>query len=90
MGGSFWPFTCRGVRGLNTDALGLDSIERIKNRFKGARRARDEERSADTVRYCQECVELGLKGILRLRGVEYPKKHDISTVLDQYEDRFSE
>lgn len=75
---------------MNSDALGLDLIERAKNRFKDARRAADEKRNADTVCYCQECVELGLKGALRLKGIEYPKKHDIGTVLDQYADRFSE
>lgn len=75
---------------MKSDALGLDLIERAKNRFKDARRTRDEKRNADTVRYCQECVELSLKGALRLKGIEYPKKHDIGTVLEQYAERFSE
>ena len=36
---------------------------------------------AYTVRTSQECVELSLKAALRLAGVEYPKKHDVSRVL---------
>ena len=34
-----------------------------------------------TVRKCQESVELALKGLLRLVGVEYPRSHRISGVL---------
>lgn len=75
---------------MNSNALGLDLIERARNRLKDAKRAQDEKRDADTVRYCQECVELGLKGGLRLKGIEYPKTHDVGPILDRYTDRFSE
>ncbi|MBI5525737.1 MAG: HEPN domain-containing protein [Deltaproteobacteria bacterium] len=34
-----------------------------------------------TVRKCQESVELALKGLLKLKGVEYPKSHKIGKVL---------
>ncbi|MEK6776716.1 MAG: HEPN domain-containing protein [bacterium] len=34
-----------------------------------------------TVRKCQEAVELGLKGLLRLVGIEYPKSHRVGPVL---------
>jgi len=34
-----------------------------------------------TVRKCQESVELALKGLLRLKGIEYPKSHKIGKVL---------
>lgn len=33
------------------------------------------------VREAQECVELGLKGILRCHGIEPPKIHDVSALL---------
>lgn len=33
------------------------------------------------IRKCQEAVELALKGLLRLKGVEYPKTHKIGKVL---------
>jgi len=34
-----------------------------------------------TVRKCQESVELALKGLLSLKGIEYPKLHKIGKVL---------
>lgn len=34
-----------------------------------------------TIRKCQEGVELALKGLLRLKGIEYPKSHKIGKVL---------
>ncbi|MFQ6095968.1 MAG: HEPN domain-containing protein, partial [Candidatus Bathyarchaeia archaeon] len=34
------------------------------------------------VRRSQECVELSLKAILRLVGVEYPRQHEVSAVLE--------
>jgi HEPN domain-containing protein len=34
-----------------------------------------------TIRKCQEAVELALKGLLRLQGIEYPKSHKIGKVL---------
>ncbi len=33
-----------------------------------------------TIRKCQEGVELALKGLLRLKGIEYPKSHKIGKV----------
>jgi HEPN domain-containing protein len=42
------------------------------------------------VRRAQECVELSLKSILRLYGVEYPREHDPSRVLLQLKHRFPE
>lgn len=51
-----------------------------------------------TVRRCQECVELSLKGLLRYVGIEYPKVHDVGNVVvtilrektDSDEDRIAE
>lgn len=34
-----------------------------------------------SVRKCQESVELALKGLLRLKGIEYPKSHKVGKVL---------
>jgi len=33
-----------------------------------------------TIRKCQESVELTLKGLLRLKGIEYPKSHRIGKI----------
>jgi len=42
------------------------------------------------LRLSQECVELSLKAALRIVGIEYPKKHDVSDVLVMAKERFPE
>jgi HEPN domain-containing protein len=39
------------------------------------------------VREAQECVELALKGILRLHGIDPPKIHDVSRILDLHREK---
>lgn len=41
----------------------------------------DAESWADVVREAQEIVELALKGLLRSRGIQPPRIHDVSDVL---------
>lgn len=41
-----------------------------------------------TVRRSQECVELSLKGALRLYGIEYPREHDVKSLLLRVTARF--
>lgn len=41
-----------------------------------------------TVRRCQECVEMALKGILRLYGVEVPRIHGGGAFIKEREERF--
>lgn len=41
------------------------------------------------IRRAQECVELSLKGVLRLLSIEYPKSHDVSIVLDNIKEKAS-
>jgi HEPN domain-containing protein len=43
---------------------------------------------SDVVREAQEVVELALKGMLRLVGVEPPKFHDVGGLLLEHRDRF--
>lgn len=38
------------------------------------------------VRRAQECVELCLKAVLRLFGIEYPRTHDVSGILLRMKD----
>ncbi len=40
------------------------------------------------VRRCQESVELYLKAMLRLSGVEVPHLHDVGSLFKKYPDRF--
>jgi len=49
----------------------------------------DDAAYSDVVREAQEIVELALKGMLRQVGVEPPKWHDVSQLLQEYRDRFA-
>ena len=42
----------------------------------------------NAVRFSQEAVELCLKAVLRLYGVEYPKSHDVAPILKRYSAMF--
>ncbi|MBS7645703.1 HEPN domain-containing protein [Candidatus Bathyarchaeota archaeon] len=65
-------------------------LEQAYSRLKTARIALKDGNHAYTVRSSQECVELSLKAALRLVGVEYPKKHDVSRVLLMNKEKFPE
>lgn len=38
-----------------------------------------------TVRWSQECIELSVKAVLRIYGIEFPKTRDVSTTLTSLE-----
>ena len=64
------------------------SALRIASRiFEEAKRYRTEGAWNLVIRRCQEAVELSLKGLLRLLGLEVPKVHDVSGFLRRYSDR---
>ena len=50
----------------------------------------EKEDYPDVVREAQEVVELALKAVLRLIGVEVPKVHDVSKILGKYKDLLPE
>ena len=50
----------------------------------------DDAAYSDVVREAQKIVELALKGMLRQVGVEPPKWHDVSQLLQEYRGRFAE
>ena len=75
---------------MNSYEAGLALLEQAKRRLETSRRETLEGSPAYAVRSAQECVELSLKAALRLLGVEYPKKHDVSRVLLLFKDRFPE
>jgi len=52
-----------------------------------AKRYRKDGAWSLTIRRSQEVVELSLKGVLRLLGVEVPRVHDVSGFLQRYRDR---
>lgn len=63
-------------------------LNQSTRRLETAERELREGSLAYSVRSSQEAVELALKAALRLLGIEYPKKHDVSMVLTRFRDRF--
>jgi HEPN domain-containing protein len=57
-------------------------------RLKALKVLLDEGSWADVVREAQEIVELCLKALVRRAGIEVPRIHDVSPVLDKNRDRF--
>lgn len=45
---------------------------------------------SDVIREAQETVELATKGILRKKGIDPPKFHDVSYLLLEHKDKFPE
>ncbi len=67
---------------MNLERLAQDQLARSEARLRDADRAYREERWPDTIRGCQEAVELALKSLLRAVAVEVPKRHDVGPVLE--------
>jgi len=61
--------------------LARDYVHRATVRLRMLDMLFDAESWADVVREAQEIVELGLKGLLRSRGIQPPRIHDVSDVL---------
>lgn len=80
--------TRRGSHALKMDVLAKDYLERARNRILDASSALTRGAYPEVVRYSQECVELSLKAVLRVVGVEYPRVHDVGDVLDLHKERF--
>ncbi|MDH5811858.1 MAG: HEPN domain-containing protein [Candidatus Methanomethylicaceae archaeon] len=59
-------------------------------RLKDAEDALKDNLNPYALRLSQECVELSLKAALKLVGIEYPKKHDVSRPLIDAKSRFPE
>jgi len=70
--------------------MGRLYVEEAAGRVPLVRLALDQARWAATVREAQECVELFLKGALRLVAVEPTRTHDVAEVLRRAADRFPE
>jgi len=75
---------------MKMDVLARDYLERARNRVIDATSALARGAYPEVVRYSQECVELCLKAVLRVVGVEYPKVHDVGDILELHSDRFPE
>jgi len=69
------------------DALARDYILRSEKRLKALAVLVQEEAWADVVREAQEIVELSLKALLRVSGVEVPRVHDVSSAIEECRSR---
>jgi HEPN domain-containing protein len=67
--------------------LGESYVERAVARLPFLRQMQAAALHADVVRESQEVVELALKGLLRIVGVDPPKEHDVSKQLAAQRDR---
>jgi HEPN domain-containing protein len=66
---------------VNTEDMALSLFIDAEYSLKEAENALQTKSYHRAVRRAQETVELCLKSALRLLGVEYPKKHDVSAAL---------
>lgn len=70
------------------DKLFRDYIKRAEIRIKALQFYLESGGFAEVVRESQEVVELLLKGLLRFKGVEVPKMHDVSRALEEHIEYF--
>ena len=73
---------------MTSARMGRRYIEEAEFRLKLVGLAADRERWATVVREAQECVELFLKGALRLVAVEPTRTHDVARLLRREAARF--
>jgi len=66
---------------MRSQALAFDYIDRAGKRLQAVQRLYELEDWPDTVRECQEAVELALKALLRYCRIEPPRTHDVSDIL---------
>ncbi len=72
---------------MTSVSLGASYLEKAAIRLKVLELLRREHAYSDVVREAQEVVELALKGVLRVLGVEPPKIHDVGPLILEYRDR---
>jgi len=75
---------------MRFDKLALDYLNRARSRLIDAEAALERGDYPETVRYSQEAVELSLKAVLRIFGIEYPKVHDVGDILYINIDKYPE
>ena len=73
---------------MTSSRMGRLYVEEARGRLTLVRVALEKGLWAATVREAQECVELFLKGALRLVAVEPARTHDVAEVLKRQGDRF--
>lgn len=72
---------------MTSEALGEAYLWKAEKRLRVLDVLMEERSYSDVVREAQEVVELALKGVLRLAGVEPPKFHDVGPLLVEHRER---
>jgi HEPN domain-containing protein len=70
--------------------MAKDYLFRAERCLKEAFLAIKDEDAAGAIRRSQEALELAVKALLRLMGIEYPKIHDVGDVLIENADKLPE
>ncbi len=87
--GWYWilkPGIKRGGCGdMNTKRMAIDYIRIARRCLADAENAFSDGEYAYTSRRAQECIELSAKSVLRAVGIEFPKQHDVSDILEGLE-----
>jgi len=78
------------VRELQLLKIAKSYLRQAEARLEDAGDALSEGNYPYAVRLSQECVELSLKATLKAVGIDYPKVHDVSDVLEVVSERFPE
>ena len=65
----------------NAAALAVDYMRRARLRVRAVEALIAAEDFADAVRESQESVELAVKALLKLKGLAYPRAHDVARLL---------
>jgi HEPN domain-containing protein len=63
--------------------LASDYIKRCRARLVALKTLHEQKSWPDVVRESQEVVELALKALLRKYGIEFPRIHDVSSILKE-------
>ncbi len=74
---------------MTSDLLGQSYFMKAEARLKVLTLLVEEKDYSDVVREAQEIVELALKGVLRKKGIEPPKLHDVGPIIIEHQVRFS-
>src|SRR5688572_30369976 len=67
--------------------LAKDYIKRAEIRLFAIAVLHEKESWADVVRESQEAIELALKAMLRSHGIEVPRVHDVSGIIEEHSNR---
>jgi HEPN domain-containing protein len=68
--------------------LAVSYLRQAKARIDDAKDASKAENFPYAVRLSKECVELSIKAALRAVGIEYPKQHEVSDLLEETKKRY--